>query len=63
VKRFKNSAKKLLIFYTCERSKNKLQKTFGPSPWPIGLGMEVSNLEMFILDPLWEEMESNEDLL
>jgi hypothetical protein len=54
MKIFKNSAKKLLIFYTCERSKNRPFQKFGPSPWPIGLGMEVSNLKMFILDHLWE---------
>jgi hypothetical protein len=38
-------------------------KKISPSPWPIVLGMEISNLKMFLLDLLWEEMESNEDLL
>jgi hypothetical protein len=37
--------------------KNRLKFVF----WPIGVGMEVSNLKMFILDPLWGKMESNED--
>ncbi len=63
VKRFKNNVKNLLSFYTCERFKIKPFHKFGPSLWPIGLGMEVSNLKMFILDPLCEEMESNENLL
>jgi hypothetical protein len=51
VKRFKNSAKNMLIFYTCERSKIKPFQKFGPSLWPIGLGMEISKFENVYLRP------------
>jgi len=39
------------FFYTCERSKNRPFKKFAPSPWPIGLGMEVSNLKNVYFKP------------